>query len=492
MTNQSIVKAVGVSAFLVAALSGCARDRTVYDYDRDQVEAEEAAMNSVAGTYRGSYVSSVDGSMIGALTIDVEPDRQIGASGSGPVATQQAVLKITVTMEGTPTKVLTFNNGAYDHSALQFKSTATVTNRGNAEIAGTFQGSNMVGTLEADGYPTRGGSFQLTKDAALPSLVLAKTRAGAEDQFLFNTFTAIGNFTIGNSPNPEDNRVFLQVMHQVSVDDQNLMDVITPYRYVDVGVFFNIKQTDNSYRQVGGVFSNSTWDIGAGTLMGTLNTPGGQGLAPGELKLQCTQTTNGWDCQEFNVTGGGGVLFTADFTPGQIGSFPMKRASRWVAALLLASAPALAAKKSGNGLPEENPLPGSQPVEVSVPKSDLAPDQGIQPHSVVSITPLLEEHNGLDPRLEAMVSSWVPGSLKLNSQLSGASAVQGTWAPSVSLAFLTTPIARLGHLELALLGGLSFANMSRSGIFAGDEATRPRPSIRTSTCRPSSRRGGTL
>jgi hypothetical protein len=299
---------------VLACLSGCAKDRNIDDYHRDQVEQEISEMNGVSGVYRGTFTGQ-DGTVIGGLAVNVSPDRSSVANQNGPISGQSAVLQVSVSLSGgSETKYLTFNGSSYDHAAMQFAGEATVANRGNAEIQGTFNGNTLTGTLKDGDFPDRGGSFTVVKDAAMPSFAGRQVRAATEDAFLYQTFSGMGKFRKPGK-NPNDDFLTIRIMHQVSVAEQDLMDIITPYRYVDVSVYHIVTEPDGSSHPTGGTFSNAIWSVRDGTLRGSYTAAATQNMAAVETTLYCNQAGPGWSCEEDTLSDG--KVFSVMATPAQ-------------------------------------------------------------------------------------------------------------------------------------------------------------------------------
>lgn len=324
MKNKSVLTSVGV---LLVALCGCARDRTIEDYRSDQVKQVEAQVAAVQGDYRGMYISRSDGTPIGGLSIHVEPDRSSFNSTNAPEAEQQAVLKLTATLDdGTKVTNMTFNGGSFDPGAQQFSASNTVTNRGIADLLGTFNGSTLTGVLEAEGYPDRGGTFTLVRSAAAPSVKNIRTRAAIENQFLFNSFAGKGNFQnnpMNGGATPADpaapDMINMVILKQTSVQDQDFMDIITPYRYVDISIYQTWKDDLGNIQDEGAIFQNAVWDIRAQTLVGTYATAATNLQQGAELKLSCNQiivgSQKGWSCAQISLNTSAGTIFTANFLP---------------------------------------------------------------------------------------------------------------------------------------------------------------------------------
>lgn len=324
MKTKSLMMAVGV---VLVVLSGCARDRTIEDYRDDQVKQVEAQVAAVGGDYRGMYVSRADGTPIGGLTIHVEPDRSSFGASNAPEAEQQAVLKLTAMLDdGTKVVNMTFNGGAFDPGAQQFAASNTVTNRGTAELTGTFNGDTLTGVLEAEGYPDRGGTFTLSRNAPATSVKQMRTRAAIENQFLFNSFSGQANFQSNpmnsngapsNSGAPDT--VNMVILKQTSVQDQDFMDIITPYRYVDISVYQTWKDDLGNIQDEGVIFQSSVWDIRAHTLAGIYSSSATNVQQGTELKLSCNQITSGsqtgWSCTQVAMNTAAGTIFTANFLP---------------------------------------------------------------------------------------------------------------------------------------------------------------------------------
>jgi hypothetical protein len=295
-------KIVGALSAMLVVLGGCAKDRTIDDWRREQVQQEEAAIAAVTGDYRGTLVSDADNSLIGLAKIHFKTNRRSSQSTSTPGAEQQAVLQGVITITGTSPMTLAFDNGSFDRAANQFNVQATVPGRGEIELKGTFADGKVVGSIEATNFPDQGGRFELIKDGPEASVQGLRTRVEQADKFLFNEYSATGNFREGPAA-----PVKMAILRQRNLEEQNFMDVFLPTRTVEATITINNDPFSSAD------FKNAVWDSRTKHLEGDYQAD------RMSVRLICDERTvnggEGWYCQYISLINHQGLIFTATFAP---------------------------------------------------------------------------------------------------------------------------------------------------------------------------------
>jgi hypothetical protein len=298
-------------------LGGCAKDRTLEDYQNSKAEEDLIRMRAHKGDYRGTLASR-DGGQISVITIQVDAER-LDAKSSGTAETKpHSALKVSVALAGVGGESLrmTFNNGSYDRATQYFRAAAAVTGRGTVTLSGVFEGDALSGVLEAEGYPERGGTFHLVRNQEPPQAVVSsRSRVIRENDFLYNSYSGMGTFRIG-----PPSEVHMSIVRHAALQEQDFADLILPYRLVDLSIYFETVQGDGTIYRTGGVFSNAVWDITNQRLSGEYTSPSIPGQIPTILSLSCDEVDGpsgrrGWSCQEHSGGFSIGEVFRATFLP---------------------------------------------------------------------------------------------------------------------------------------------------------------------------------
>ncbi|MGE4233519.1 MAG: hypothetical protein AB7F43_09345 [Bacteriovoracia bacterium] len=215
--------------FLIFFL-GCAKERTIEDWEKEKVAEDLAKLQEVRGNYQGTLVSKKDGQAIGPMTLNFRPDTRFAGKNTSTNG-EVAVLKVTLTVHGISGGSISFQDTFYDPASKEFR-TSFAYRAGNGtinlDLSGFFQGNAVEGELVADGFSDTAATFHLEKDAALPQ-VSTPDRAEKETEI----FEGEGKYNDGSIK-----KMKFTIMHQVKTNEQKLIDMLVPIKYVQVAWAF--------------------------------------------------------------------------------------------------------------------------------------------------------------------------------------------------------------------------------------------------------------
>ena len=313
MKTQTLISVGLIAAFLTIA-SGCGKDRTVEDYQRDRVAEQKAMIRAVAGTYTGT-LSLADGTS-GDIQIHLAEDTQINNTRSSISTTAQASIQGSVEFVSQGTlRVLSFRNGFFDSGSGDFQAEVSIDQRSGKsttiEISGTISGDSVDGSLAATTYLKQAGNFHAVRGDSISS-GLSTGRSTAPPPAYGSRYTADVQFSDGSK-----RHMALVVTNTNSSSEQAFYDAFSPIKYVDAQ-FQDLGDANSTASSESPLcsapFNNSTWDQRNGQLYGRLSQAGG-GPDSASLTLQCQQEMHGsamaWNCSYYSFAS---LIFRALFT----------------------------------------------------------------------------------------------------------------------------------------------------------------------------------
>jgi hypothetical protein len=308
-----------VFEIFILTMSGCS-DRTPEDYQRKRVNEELAKIQAIAGNYTGEVTMNANGETLGVLSLDLAASTGVVAASPSNPATQRPVLRgeLTLTKAGKDLRI-PFNEGFYnpDLKSVQIAIDVPVSAEAGArtytvEIAGAFQGDALVGSIRAYAYPANALSFTIKKDNPNP-IDFQDTDPG---QTLTELRYDAPSARMSWVSQPVDGElVFLG--SNIS-DEQELLQLVLPYTYVDVSLNFyaegslerrrNGSADDRSGRIFELTFENAELDRRGGTLRGSVRAGS---TTQTVVRLEClmdriseAEFPQAWNCRLFSTAGG--------------------------------------------------------------------------------------------------------------------------------------------------------------------------------------------
>lgn len=153
-----ILKQLGLVGMTFAlTLAGCAKDRSVDDYQREKLEKELAKIEAVSGEYRGQLEATGAKGARGALEVVVTPDIQQGASSDA-----SAVISGKIVLDDVP---IEFTAGTLNTSSGDVKATVKLA-EATVDLSGRISGDVFTGSLKTQGNEEFGGRFRIIRNGA--------------------------------------------------------------------------------------------------------------------------------------------------------------------------------------------------------------------------------------------------------------------------------------------------------------------------------------
>ncbi|MBS1961221.1 MAG: hypothetical protein JST04_03315 [Bdellovibrionales bacterium] len=287
LTNRTLVLLA-----LLAALSGCGKDRTIEQADAQKNIDDQAETDRVAGVYTGTLFAKSGGKPMGSLTIELSADTRVEGGAQSSVVSAQATLE-TSDRSGRSSETIHFADGRYDLVNHSFRINTTVgftrSQSATLSIAGTVNDGVLKGKIEVPNYADFGGTYRLVKDAPAADVAAGP---GALDRARGTRAT---NYR-GRATTDQDATLEARFIYTPSTRnaDQRFFDRFFPLRSGNVSV--SLGDADSP---VVVAFPDAIWDTRRGTLTGTSdgNLPG---QTPYSITLNCQETgdarTPGWNC----------------------------------------------------------------------------------------------------------------------------------------------------------------------------------------------------
>ncbi len=299
---------------LMAVLgSGCAKDRTLDDFKREQTQKDLGKLQTVDGEYGGQVLSASDHSVLGDLKFVLSAKTQVSTAPGVLKADEQPVLVGTLTFTNQQTLVAVAKDSYYDPTTGKFQANIPIQRASGKTdqltLSGNIQGDSFNGTIEAIGQSDFGGTFSLTRGAATQAgaLTSQKTPQSAEAidaaiSLRQKSFIGTTEFKTG-----ETLPVSFVVLDPKLSSEEEFLSLFYPVKSVEV----NLNYGDSIVIS----HASAQWDKRVGTLTGQAVL-----LRDGEkvnILLECrqgqsvtdiTKTDPAWTCQ--HVSGALGWVAT--------------------------------------------------------------------------------------------------------------------------------------------------------------------------------------
>ncbi len=262
---------------------GCAKDKNMEDFRRDQLQQSISRINSASGTYSGSVISKIDNTNLGAITLKFQARTDIQSNSGGVSSEQNATVSGSLSFRSITSTEVSFDNGFYDDVTGDFQVTIPLTASSKLTLVGVVSGNKWNGSIEVKGQPDFGGEMDLTKNAPIsnsPAIEVGGTRL---QQIKKMSYAYVGSYKVGGVVTP----------FKLSFIDRDISfyNIFSPIRSVSVNCDFSDFELN---------FSDAVLDDKAGTLSGY--NPVDQRGTPARATLTCLKYDQvdgefGWDCQ---------------------------------------------------------------------------------------------------------------------------------------------------------------------------------------------------
>lgn len=280
-----------ISLLITVLFVSCAKDKSLPDYQADQLQQSISRINAISGEYNGLIISKVDNTSLGNIKLKFQAATNIQTSSSNVYNTQTVMVNGSLTFQGLTSADVTFENGVYDDKTGNFQAIIPITLNGGVtsklSLIGQITGDQWIGSVQVTGQPDFGAYLNLSKNA--PKSNVSNIEAGGTrmEQIKRTSLTYIGTYQL-------ENVIYQAKMNFINRDNlpvQSFYKLLTPARQIDVNCNF----TDFELN-----FPNANLD----DQMGTLNGHDGinQRGKPVASTLYCQKFDNGksdfgYDCQ---------------------------------------------------------------------------------------------------------------------------------------------------------------------------------------------------
>jgi len=281
MLGVSIMKLISIFCFSsLLFLFGCAKDKNLEDFRRDQLQQSISRINSASGTYTGSVISKIDGTNLGAVILRFQARTDIQPNTGGISSEQRATVSGSLIFKSLNSNEVVFDDGFYDYDSGVFQVTIL---RLKLSISGIVSGNKWNGTIEVQGQPDFGGEMDLTKNAPLPNTSAIEVGGTRLQQIKKMNYTYVGSY--------KNEGVITPFKLSFKDNDVSINSIFSPIRIVHVNCDFTDFELD---------FSDAILDDKAGILSGF--NPIDQFGKPANATLGCLKFDQadgdfGWDCQ---------------------------------------------------------------------------------------------------------------------------------------------------------------------------------------------------
>lgn len=258
-------------ALLALSIVACAKDKTADEYQREKAAQNQALLDAVAGDYSGVVYSKDEGNVMGTMSLKLTSTKLSTPPKDSDLAIGTPILAGSLTFLNESKITLTAPVGVYDpttggyHADIMLNATEKMT------VNGTIVGSELVGTLQAERYPSSGGRFRLALNAGTVEALMERARPGwrPAPNDGSKTFTGSGKF------DRETPRKMSIEVNRPASRTEDFLDLFFPALEKEIAVTVRFTET------VGAHFAKAHWDPTSGRVEGE---SAGNGYT---MKLEC-------------------------------------------------------------------------------------------------------------------------------------------------------------------------------------------------------------
>lgn len=259
MNNLNLCRALCLSSLLLAF--GCAKDKNMDDYERDQIQQNLARINAVQATYIGPVRSNFDGGNLGIMSLSFKASTDIQSNSGRTTNGQKVSVSGSLKLQSLTPIEVTFNNGSYDDVNGHFVVSIAIPNENKSIVLdGTITENRWRGTIEVTGQSKFGAYLDLEKNAP-PSNTQGLEIGGTRLEEIRNlNYKYVGNYKIDNKILP----FILSFTNRNVLPEQELFKLFSGARQVSVKcdlTAFEVKFTNAIIDDTNGtLIANNTAD----------------------------------------------------------------------------------------------------------------------------------------------------------------------------------------------------------------------------------------
>lgn len=272
-----------VIALLVFA--GCAQDRSVNDYKRDEFQKNLDELKDVEGIYSGVLQKYSNGEEIGRMELSLMPTPR----PTTDVAAPRAQLRGKLEFSGNNLTKLVFQESAYDPERQELYTSIPVPD-GNAsarslDLEAKLENGKLIGRLSNFGFEDEGAKFVLEKVPAATTFSPADIVKDRQIENIDLLLSGKASFSNGRT-----DETFLTISNDEMPIERRFIDMLSPQKTVRVDL--TIPDIGDTLVFNNADFRPATREISASGMSG--------GPSPSQVSLSCqadNQTEVGYRCR---------------------------------------------------------------------------------------------------------------------------------------------------------------------------------------------------
>lgn len=287
---------------LLFLLSGCAQDRSLDDYKREQLRQYLGQYQSASGVFRGFAYSKIDQSTVGAIELILTAKIKPVDANSSSKADGAPILKGKINLYGTHPASIDAPDGFYDPDTGLYQANIPIRQQNSKiteiSIAGKIDGSHFEGSIEVNGFPEYGSQISLERDAPLTQRESegssSTTDPGNQNSNVLGSFEGTTTFRSGATRS-----VSLVILSTRNSSEEDFLNLFNPVKTVQV--------TLNYGGSIQISHPNVEWNQQTHRMLGTASVViNNKNIT---LALECNQVAlgtpqSGWTCQTSTANSG--------------------------------------------------------------------------------------------------------------------------------------------------------------------------------------------
>lgn len=266
--------------------SGCGKDQTPDEYQRQLLQENLSVYESIAGTYTGVVTNAKSGKTMGALQLDLSAETVTVDRTTGETTVGSPTLVTNVTYRDQSNLNFRIDSGYYDPDTGAYSATVVQNASRGADlqqkliVKGSIHNGRFVGTIGSPNVPSAAALF----DLRLNGTPIEKIRAGAPKGDLDQVGVAVDFDGTGVMP---DSRTGKSARRKMSIHITkpsmgpagDFIDIFNPTLIRNLNVSIDISEA------VSVNFMSVPWDPANGTIDGYNNVTTTSGAYT--IYLQC-------------------------------------------------------------------------------------------------------------------------------------------------------------------------------------------------------------
>lgn len=161
---------------LSLGITGCAKDKTIDQYNQEKEAQAKAAADAVSGNYVGTLTNADSGASIGPIQISLHSQEVTTPANGNTSSIRQAKLAGSITIFGTNPSSVAIQDLSFfpTDNSISGSFPVTVSGSGankvtsNMYLSGTITGDGFVGTISQTSNFGITGKFETKKDGTMP------------------------------------------------------------------------------------------------------------------------------------------------------------------------------------------------------------------------------------------------------------------------------------------------------------------------------------